>query len=99
MTVLCIDGDSAPSNAIVLNHFCSLQFTLFGHIYIHNCSYMSIQVRLSAFDLVKSFTEEEDLPGPCYAAIIVAINKHLEEATPNSSPHWWKVSYPLAVPP
>ena len=52
-------------------------------------------VRLSALDLVKSFLEEEDLVGPCYSAIIFAINKHLEENPPNTTAHWWKASVVL----
>lgn len=52
---------------------------------------LSYSVRLSALDLVQSFTEEEALASSCYSAIIAAMNKHLEETPPNSSLHWWKV--------
>ena len=52
-------------------------------------------VRLSALDLVQSFTEEEALASSCYSAIIAAMNKHLEETPPNSSLHWWKVGVGL----
>ena len=59
--------------------------------YLAYCFYSSI-VRLSAFDLVQSLVEESESAAPYYSALIEAVNKHLKEATQNSSSHWWKVS-------
>lgn len=59
---------------------------------IRLCSHCCVHaVRLSALDLVRSFTEDSELAGPCYSAIIAAINKHFQEALPSASSHWWKV--------
>ena len=51
----------------------------------------SPSVRLSAFDLIQSLCEEPSLSSHCYAAIISAMEKHLQEASRNHTPHWWKV--------